>query len=406
MAIKQFCSEELPDKIGITMACVREDNNEQRGDLVNVVRFSSYNMVLKVLARVISAIKEKSFRAIGDRPKSDRLKEAEMWLIRNEQKGLQKDWRSAYQRLGPVMNEEGIILVGERISRWLKENWNQDCFVLMPPDSYLMRLYIQDLHNIDHGGVECTLAKLQGSFWVPRARRLIKKVKGKCVVCRKLNKVIVGQNMGQIISERLKPAPPFYHTSLDLFGPFAIRDTVKRRSFGKAYGVISNCLVTRAVYIDLADGYDTKSFLTVFKRFVSIRGYPKTIRSDWGTQLLAASKELKVLMRKWEESTIAMAGVDKGTTWIFNKSADAPWQNGCSEALIRSVKRAIAIAIGDSKLTFGEFQTVLFEVANLLNERPIGMKPGGDVELGSYLCPNELLLGRASVKVPGGNHSN
>lgn len=273
----------------------------------------------------------------------------------------------------------------------------------MPPDSYLMRLYIQYLHNIDHGGVECTLAKLQGSFWVPRARRLIKTVKSKCVVCRKLNKVIVGQNMGGTISERLKPANPFYHTSLDLFGPFAVRDTVKRRSFGKAYGVIFNCLVTRAVYIDLADGYDTKSFLTVFKRFVSIRGYPKTIRCDWGTQLIAASKELKVMMRKWDESTIAMAGVDKGTTWIFNKSADAPWQNGCSEALIRSVKRAVAIAIGDSKLIFGEFQTVLFEVANLLNERPIGMKPGGDVELGSYLCPNELLLGRASAKVPGGN---
>ena len=45
---------------------------------------------------------------------------------------------------------------------------------------------------------------------------------------------------------------------------------------------------------------------------------------------------------------------DKGTTWVFNKSADAPWQNGCSEALIRSVKRSLGIAIGDSKLTFGE----------------------------------------------------
>ncbi|XP_068235508.1 uncharacterized protein [Palaemon carinicauda] len=90
---------------------------------------------------------------------------------------------------------------------------------------------------------------------------------------------------------------------------------------------------------------------------------------------------------------------NSGTTWIFNKSADAPWQNGCNEALIKSVKRAVLIAIGDSKLTFGEMQTVLFEVADLLNSRPIGIKPGSDCELGSYLCPNDLILGQASSKV-------
>ena len=45
-------------------------------------------------------------------------------------------------------------------------------------------------------------------------------------------------------------------------------------------------------------------------------------------------------------------------------------------------------------------QTALFEVANLLNERPIGIKPGLDIELGSYLCPNDLLLGRTNIKAP------
>lgn len=45
---------------------------------------------------------------------------------------------------------------------------------------------------------------------------------------------------------------------------------------------------------------------------------------------------------------------------------------------------------------------MLFEVANLLNERPIGLKPGSDVNAGSYLCPNELLLGRASNHAPVG----
>ena len=37
-----------------------------------------------------------------------------------------------------------------------------------------------------------------------------------------------------------------------------------------------------------------------------------------------------------------------------------------------------------------------------MNERPIGTKPGFSLELGSYLCPNDLLLGRSSNYCPSG----
>ena len=43
----------------------------------------------------------------------------------------------------------------------------------------------------------------------------------------------------------------------------------------------------------------------------------------------------------------------------------------------------------------------MFEVANLLNERPIGTKET-DPNEGSYLCPNDPILGRASSNVPIG----
>ena len=53
-------------------------------------------------------------------------------------------------------------------------------------------------------------------------------------------------------------------------------------------------------------------------------------------------------------------------------------------------------------MTFGELQTILFMVANMMNERPIGMKPGCTLDLGTYLCPNDLLLGRTSARCPPG----
>ena len=77
-------------------------------------------------------------------------------------------------------------------------------------------------------------------------------------------------------------------------------------------------------------------------------------------------------------------------------AAHAQWQNGVSEALIKSVKKSLIIAIGNSILTYSQLQSTLFEVANILNQRPIGIKPSNDIDLGKYLCPIDLLLGRTT----------
>lgn len=49
-------------------------------------------------------------------------------------------------------------------------------------------------------------------------------------------------------------------------------------------------------------------------------------------------------------------GGKEGLKWKFNRSADAAWQNGASEALIKSVKRSLSILIGSSILRFGKLQ--------------------------------------------------
>ena len=76
-------------------------------------------------------------------------------------------------------------------------------------------------------------------------------------------------------------------------------------------------------------------------------------------------------------------------------------QNGASESLIKSVKRALTAVIVESILTFSELQTVFFEVANLVNEEPVGRHPTS-ADDGSYLCPNDLLLGRSITRAPSG----
>ena len=114
------------------------------------------------------------------------------------------------------------------------------------------------------------------------------------------------------------------------------------------------------------------------------RGFPSIIYSDSGSQIVGASNVLKAIYRMWDWRTILEFGTDKGIEWKFSPG-DAPWWNGCCESLIRSVKKSIYLTVGNHRITFSELQTVVFEAANLVNERPIGIKPGNYSEH-SYLC--------------------
>ncbi|XP_068245412.1 uncharacterized protein [Palaemon carinicauda] len=362
-------------------------------------------MLIALTARIFNIVKVKSFKGVLKKLEPGSLQEAEMFWIMQAQKSLSDNWEKCFQRLGPLQAEDGTIMVGQRMERWLKHDWNQDSLILLPGKHPFTVLYINYLHRVDHAGVDVTLCKLQSKFLVPSARKIIRSIKRGCTLCRKLDVKVESQRMGQISDERMSPCPAFYHTAVDIFGHFQIKDNVEKRTTGKAYGVIFNCIVTRAVYIDVVDGYDTYSFLNCFRRFTVVHGYPDTVHSDLGSQLVSVSKELKSDINNWNIHEITVFGAKEGLKWKFNRSADAAWQNGVSEALIKSVKRSLSMLIGTTNLTFSDLQTTFFEIANLMNERPVGLKPGMDVKLGTYLCPNDLLLGRANNKVPSDSWS-
>jgi hypothetical protein len=82
--------------------------------------------------------------------------------------------------------------------------------------------------------------------------------------------------------------------------------------------------------------------------------------------------------------------------------AEGQHQNGLSESLIKSVKRSIKHVIGENVLSFSELQLAFFEIANLINSRPIGIKPGSDCDDLIPITPNDLLYGEQSNEVPQG----
>ena len=122
--------------------------------------------------------------------------------------------------------------------------------------------------------------------------------------------------------------------------------------------------------------------------------------SDNGTQFVGAERELKEMIRGWDTEKLREFSAERGMQWKFTTPA-SPHQNGCAEALVKSCKLALKKAIGAQVLTPFELYTCLLEVANLVNQRPIGRIPNAP-DAGSYLCHNDILLGRASSHVPQG----
>jgi len=141
------------------------------------------------------------------------------------------------------------------MANWLKTTWNQNEFALLPANNPFTRLHVVSVHNRDHAGTDVTIAKVRSKSWVQGLRKIVKLIKKQCVLCRKRHGRISGQQMGILPMERLQPPPVFYFSAVDLLGPFDIL-----RTHGKTYGALFNCLSSRSIYVDLAEGYDTDSF--------------------------------------------------------------------------------------------------------------------------------------------------
>lgn len=382
--------------------------------VVDISRFSSLSTLVKVTARIMSMCPKlpRQLASVLVYPTYKAYKSAlKIWIYsaqRDNSTGksiVQKTEAGDLRNLVPVVDDDGIIRVRGRV--FSKEELSEP--ILLPQNHRLSKLIVREIHELNHDGLSTVATKVRKLYWIIGVHKVAKAVSSRCAECKKDKQVTVKQIMSDLPRQRLEIAKPFQYCALDLFGPYELRIPCKATRSRKftdekfGYGIIFNCLYSRAVYIDLARGYDVDGFLLVYRRFQTIHGDCDILYSDCGSQLTAADKILHAdTFEKWDKNTLLAHGVKTGTEWKFS-APDAPWQNGLSESLIRGVKRSLRLTVGTDhpKLAFDEFQTVLFEIANVLNERPIGRHPTSPDEC-DYLKPNDLLLGRCSDRIRSG----
>jgi len=204
--------------------------------------------------------------------------------------------------------------------------------------------------------------------------------------------------------------PAWAAVNMDLFGPILIRDEcVKRgpRVVKKVWGIIYCCTLTRGVYLDTATDYSMESILHSVRCLMASKGQVQIIISDCGLQLQGASKELSEWRRTWDKEQLKRFGAKRSLDWKFIMP-QSQHQNGAVEImvkLIKGIKSSYMKAVGDVKLTYNELNTMFLEVAQVCNERPIGVKPNQLTDP-EFLSPNSLYLGRASDRIASGPFSS
>ncbi|KMQ90403.1 hypothetical protein RF55_9844 [Lasius niger] len=391
---------------------VTEDPSKPENEIL--ARFSSFTRLIRASAYCFRLIRR------GPEPRTLHLSVAELercqlsWLqiaqrqnYPNEIEALTRGQplprRSPLRALRSILGPEGLIRVGGRLEH-SPLAYEEKHPIVLAKTNHLSLLLVRDAHSRTlHGGPQLTRSVLTRRYWIVHANSLIRAVIHGCVRCARFRATTAQQQMGQLPTDRVRQARPFWSTGVDYAGPITLRASKGRgMKTTKGYICLFVCLATRAVHLEAASDLTTASFLAAFRRFVARRGRCARLTSDNGTNFRGAERELREMFDQaadFYRDCRAQLTAD-GTEWTFIPPS-APHFGGLWEAGVKSksTKYHLRRVLGDNSLTYEELSTLLCQVEACLNSRPLYPMSADPTDL-TALTPGHLLLGESPINVP------
>lgn len=311
----------------------------------------------------------------------------EIQSIRNNEK-----INSNLRNLSPFIDSNNVLRMAGRLQN-SDLPYNKKHPVILPKNCNITDLIIRNEHlSLLHAGPKMTLASLCLNYWIINSNREVKKIINRCVVCFKLRCKAASQLMGSLPKERITEARVFSNVGIDFCGPFQIKQSRIRKSIiSKGYVLIFVCFSTKAIHMELASDLTTECFLSCLKRFISRRGLPANIYCDNGSTFKGANNKLNELYNSKDVDKIVNTTSKKGIKFNFIPSY-SPVFGGLWEAGVKSAKYHFKRVIGQSALTYEQFNTVITEVEAILNSRPLTPFSSDPTDF-TYLTPGHFLIG-------------
>lgn len=295
--------------------------------------------------------------------------------------------------LNPFLDKDGLLRVGGRLKHAnIDEEMKHP--LIIPHSSHVTDLIIDQAHrHTFHAGARMTLAHIRRSYWILGGNRAVRKRLLTCITCKKHKAIKQKQMMGDLPEPRSNPSRPFHHTGVDYTGYVDVKHNKGRGAkTSKGYIAVFVCMVTKAVHLELVSDLSSTAFLAALKRMSSRRGKPHHIYSDNGTNFVGANKALQQeqaeLRKTFHDEFYAEIG-EMGIQWHFNAPA-WPSAGGLWEAAVKSLKYHLRRVVGEQKLTFEEYSTLLAQLEACLNSRPLCTITEDPDDL-DYLTPSHFL---------------
>lgn len=315
--------------------------------------------------------------------------------IRALKKGKALPSGSPLLRLNPTL-DDGLLVATGRLKQAAVGDGRGDPTIL-PGKHQTVESMMRWIHAINgHCGAQQLIAESRRNYWVLGAAVLARRIVNKCWVCRKRDARPLGQRMADLPPDRVEAGvAAFTHVGLDYFGPFFVKH---RRNREKRYGCLFTCLKTRAVHVEVAHTLDADSFMSALYRFFARRGMPAVIRSDNGKNLIAGERELRGILRSWNQQRITEGLAERSVKWIFNPP-DASHMGGVWERQIRTIRRMLAGLVQEQVLTDEALRTLMTIAEGIVNNRPLTAASDDPKDL-EVLTPNHLLILK-TASLPG-----
>lgn len=226
-------------------------------------------------------------------------------------------------------------VISDKLQLNLQPNWEKilECHeriqgrypIYLQDDSVFTEKLVRHAHQRTlHVGLSVTMAEVREKYWIPRLRKLTKKVVKSCWGCKRFQAVAQATPPpGLLPKERTEGSGAFEIIGVDFAGPIKYRKSP--RIEGKAYLVRYACSLLRAIHLEVLPNQETTIFLGRFKRMAARRGRPAKVFYDNRKTFVGAARWLKQIQSDEKVQSCAMSSAMVGWSiraadWSFQAS--------------------------------------------------------------------------------------
>ena len=246
--------------------------------------------------------------------------------------------------------------------------------------------------KLKHRGTIPVLSKSRQIAYILSGRKLAEEIRLGCPYCTRYKQRMIKLESGPTHPNRIICAPPYFHVTLDLTGPYTTY-SINKRATMKCWALSIKCTYSGHLSVKIIEGYDVKSLADGYFRHAAIYTHPRMIFIDRGSQLLKFFQDLQLTAKDLESE---INNKTQGLKVEVIPTAAHSFQS-LIERSHRELKKFLNTSFQGIKLSPLALETAMQIIVSDINDLPICLGSNYEnFDRMDLITPNRLVFGRNS----------